>query len=93
MVLDSNPKNYFSEVEQMAFEPSNMPPGIETSPDKMLQVCVCVCVCVCVHGEGGILKLSLKGHSWRMSMHENLQGYVSTREGSLNGISALHVCA
>ena len=53
----------------------------------------CVCVCVCVHGEWGILKLSLNGHSWRMSMHENFQGYVSTREGSLNGISALHVCA
>lgn len=30
--------NYFAEVEQMAYDPSNMPPGIEPSPDKMLQV-------------------------------------------------------
>lgn len=38
MVLNRNPKNYFSEVEQIAFAPSNMVPGIEASPDKMLQV-------------------------------------------------------
>jgi len=37
MVLNRNPKNYFAEVEQIAFEPSNMVPGIEPSPDKMLQ--------------------------------------------------------
>ncbi|XP_043229684.1 catalase-like isoform X2 [Amphibalanus amphitrite] len=37
MVLDRNPKNYFAEVEQIAFSPANMPPGIEASPDKMLQ--------------------------------------------------------
>lgn len=39
MVLNRNPKNYFAEVEQIAFCPSNMVPGIEASPDKMLQVC------------------------------------------------------
>jgi len=38
MVLDRNPVNYFAEVEQAAFAPSNMVPGIEPSPDKMLQV-------------------------------------------------------
>ncbi|KAK7893146.1 hypothetical protein WMY93_022298 [Mugilogobius chulae] len=37
MVLNRNPVNYFAEVEQMAYDPSNMPPGIEPSPDKMLQ--------------------------------------------------------
>jgi len=37
LVLDRNPRNYFAEVEQLAFAPANMPPGIETSPDKMLQ--------------------------------------------------------
>ncbi|KAM5138914.1 catalase [Mantella aurantiaca] len=37
MVLNRNPANYFAEVEQIAFDPSNMPPGIEPSPDKMLQ--------------------------------------------------------
>jgi len=36
MVLDRNPSNYFAEVEQAAFEPSNVVPGIGPSPDKML---------------------------------------------------------
>lgn len=38
LVLNRNPVNYFAEVEQMAYDPNNMPPGIEPSPDKMLQV-------------------------------------------------------
>ncbi|MFD9941518.1 catalase [Nonomuraea sp. NPDC059023] len=37
MTLNRNPDNYFAEVEQAAFEPSNLVPGIDTSPDKMLQ--------------------------------------------------------
>ncbi|XP_069821270.1 catalase-like [Dendropsophus ebraccatus] len=37
LVLNRNPDNYFAEVEQIAFDPSNMPPGVEPSPDKMLQ--------------------------------------------------------
>lgn len=32
-----NPKNYFAEVEQIAFSPAHFIPGVETSPDKMLQ--------------------------------------------------------
>ncbi|MGH9068848.1 MAG: catalase, partial [Acidimicrobiales bacterium] len=36
-VLDRNPENYFAQVEQAAFEPANMVPGIAPSPDKMLQ--------------------------------------------------------
>jgi catalase len=35
--LNRNPANYFAEVEQAAFEPGNMPPGMGASPDKMLQ--------------------------------------------------------
>jgi len=37
IVLNRNPKNYFAEVEQIAFSPAHMVPGIEASPDKMLQ--------------------------------------------------------
>ena len=37
MVLDRNPENYFAEVEQSAFSPGNLVPGIAASPDKMLQ--------------------------------------------------------
>jgi catalase len=36
LVLNRNPVNYFAEVEQAAFEPANMVPGIEPSPDRML---------------------------------------------------------
>ena len=35
--LNRNPDNYFSEVEQAAFNPANVVPGIGFSPDKMLQ--------------------------------------------------------
>ncbi len=37
LVLDRNPQNYFAEVEQAAFEPRNIVPGMGFSPDKMLQ--------------------------------------------------------
>lgn len=37
MELNRNPQNHFAEVEQAAFEPGNMPPGMGASPDKMLQ--------------------------------------------------------
>ncbi|RWS19788.1 catalase-like protein, partial [Leptotrombidium deliense] len=37
IVLNRNPNNYFAEVEQLAFSPANFVPGIEASPDKMLQ--------------------------------------------------------
>ncbi|MFH8746174.1 catalase [Streptomyces rimosus] len=36
MTLDRNPEDFFVHVEQAAFEPSNMVPGIGPSPDKML---------------------------------------------------------
>src|SRR6266850_3360092 len=35
--LNRNPENYFAEVEQAAFEPRNVVPGMGFSPDKMLQ--------------------------------------------------------
>jgi len=37
LVLNRNPVNYFAEVEQAAFSPGNVVPGIAVSPDKMLQ--------------------------------------------------------
>jgi catalase len=36
MTLNRNPENFFAQIEQSSFEPSNFVPGIETSPDKML---------------------------------------------------------
>ena len=35
--LDCNAENYFNEIEQAAFSPSNVVPGIGFSPDKVLQ--------------------------------------------------------
>ena len=35
--LNRNPENYFQDVEQAAFNPANIIPGISFSPDKMLQ--------------------------------------------------------
>lgn len=37
MELNRNPENYFADVEQAAFSPANVVPGISFSPDKMLQ--------------------------------------------------------
>ena len=35
--LNKNPENFFADVEQSAFAPSNLVPGISVAPDKMLQ--------------------------------------------------------
>ncbi len=35
--LNRNPENYYAEVEQSAFNPADVVPGISFSPDKMLQ--------------------------------------------------------
>ncbi len=37
MEFNRNPENYFAKVEQAAFSPANVVPGIGFSPDKMLQ--------------------------------------------------------
>jgi len=34
--LNRNPENFFAQIEQAAFSPSNLVPGIDISPDKML---------------------------------------------------------
>jgi catalase len=36
LVLDRNPANFFAEVEQSAFSPANLVPGLGLSPDRML---------------------------------------------------------
>jgi catalase len=37
MVLDRNPDNFFAETEQVAYQPSNVVPGIDFSDDPLLQ--------------------------------------------------------
>ncbi|SHI59796.1 catalase [Wenxinia saemankumensis] len=36
MTLDRNPTDFHAQIEQLAFEPNNMVPGVGLSPDKML---------------------------------------------------------
>jgi catalase len=36
MTLNRNPENFFAQIEQSSFEPSNLVPGVYLSPDKML---------------------------------------------------------
>lgn len=36
MTLNRNPSNFFAEVEQLAFCPANLVPGVEPSPDLLL---------------------------------------------------------
>ncbi|MCI2957247.1 catalase [Agromyces atrinae] len=36
LTLDKNPENFFAQIEQATFSPSNTVPGIDLSPDKML---------------------------------------------------------
>lgn len=36
-MLNRNPKNYHAETEQVAFGPANLVPGVEPSPDGVLQ--------------------------------------------------------
>lgn len=35
--LNKNPENYYADVEQAAFNPANVVPGVGFSPDRMLQ--------------------------------------------------------
>src|SRR5262249_10210044 len=37
LVLDRNPDNFFAETEQVAFLPTNVPPGVDFSEDPLLQ--------------------------------------------------------
>jgi len=37
LTLNRNPQNYFAEIEQLAFSPSHLVPGIQPSEDPMLQ--------------------------------------------------------
>lgn len=43
MTLNRSPENYFDEVEQVAFSPGNLVPGIGLSEDKLLQAQVFAC--------------------------------------------------
>lgn len=39
LVLDRNPDNYFTQIEQAAFEPTNLVPGIAASASRRTRCC------------------------------------------------------
>ena len=58
-VLDRNPENYFAEVEQLAFAPGNLIPGVIPSPDPILQTRLFVypdtqCYVCCCHSSSRV---------------------------------------
>jgi len=81
--LNRNVENYFAETEQAAFAPSNLVPGIGTSPDKMLQ---------------GRLLINQDAHRYRVGVNVN-QLPVNTarcpvnqyqRDGAMAGDCPIH---
>lgn len=38
--LNENPENFFAQINQASFAPSNIVPGIRFSPERMLLTCV-----------------------------------------------------
>ena len=43
ITLNENPENFFEDVEQVAFNPGRMVPGLKPSPDKILNGLELVC--------------------------------------------------
>ncbi|GHU83609.1 catalase [Clostridia bacterium] len=57
MELNRNPENYFADVEQAAFTPANIVPGLGLSPDKLLQARMFV------YGDAHRYRLGVNHHS------------------------------
>jgi catalase len=55
--LNRNPENYFADVEQAAFTPANLVPGLGLSPDKLLQARMFV------YGDAHRYRLGVNHHS------------------------------
>lgn len=53
LTLDRNPTDFHTEIEQPAFEPNNLVPGIGVSPDKMLLGRLCAYADAHRHRLGG----------------------------------------
>ena len=71
--LNKNPENYFAEVEQSAFNPTNIVPGIGFSPDKMLQEALhggCTAVSAWRKPSSDPVNAPLSYHSFHRRGHE-----------------------
>jgi len=75
--LNRNPENYFAEVEQAAFAPSNFVPGIYPSPDKLLQGRLFA------YGDAARYRLGVNHAQIPVNRPKNAPDYSNERDGSM----------
>ena len=76
--LNRNPQNYFSDVEQAAFTPANVVPGISYSPDRMLQGRLFA------YGDAHRYRLGVNHHQIPVNMAKGVEHYHSFhRDGQM----------
>ncbi|MCL7987324.1 catalase [Sphingobacterium sp. lm-10] len=80
MTLNANPTNYFQQVEQSAFSPGTLVPGIEPSEDKLLQGRLFSYFDTQRHRIGGNFQQLPVNASKAPVKTYNQNGYMSTRE-------------
>ncbi|GAA3710251.1 catalase [Zhihengliuella alba] len=89
--LNRNPENYFQDVEQAAFTPANVVPGIGYSPDRMLQGRLFS------YGDAARYRLGVNHHQIPVNYphgakvvntyHRDGQGRVDGNQGAVPGIT------
>jgi catalase len=77
MELNRNPENYFQDVEQAAFNPANIVPGIGYSPDKMLQGRLFS------YGDAQRYRLGVNHHQIPVNSPKNATAHPSHRDGQM----------
>ena len=75
--LNRNPENYFQDVEQAAFNPAAVVPGIGFSPDKMLQGRLFS------YGDAQRYRLGVNHHQIPVNSPKNAPAHASHRDGQM----------
>ena len=75
--LNRNPENYFQDVEQAAFNPAAIVPGIGFSPDKMLQGRLFS------YGDAQRYRLGINHHQIPVNSPKNAPAHPSHRDGQM----------
>ena len=75
--LNHNPDNYFQDVEQAAFNPAHIVPGIGFSPDKMLQGRLFS------YGDAQRYRLGVNHHQIPVNTPKNAPPHASHRDGMM----------
>jgi len=77
--LNRNPDNYFQDVEQAAFNPAAVVPGIGFSPDKMLQGRLFS------YGDAQRYRLGVNHHQIPVNRPKSAPAHPSHRDGQMRG--------